>query len=415
MRMGIVDMGEKITMSKRAIASWRMVLGVVVLAIASCGDGGGSGAESDGRILASVCGDNITDADLESELLLVPSHSRGPYLGVTGRQRLLEQVINRKLIRCESISLGLDQDKVLRKRLADFEERLLTEAWRSYLLENLPRATEQDLQDYYEARKGQFVIQARVNASWMLLATRDEAVEARKRVLQGEKFTAVAFDVNIDECTKKDGGLLGYFNPDGYMRCIGKNAEFNAKAFALEAEDMSEPFEWEEGWAVLRIHEKTTERPMPFRKAREQIEATLRPALNDSMVRAELDRLSGKFGVVNNYSAESELADKTADELMRLATESGNPTDKITYYEVLLKRFPRYDRSDEAQFMIGFVYSEELRNKDLAQAAFEKLLADYPDSQIRDSATYMLSNLDKLDVPNFETAAPTNADGPATP
>ena len=402
-------------MSKRAIASWRIVLGVVVLGIASCGDGGGSGTPEDGRILATVCGDNITDADLETELQRVPSHSRGPYLGVTGQQRLLEQVINRKLIRCEAVSIGLDQDKDLRKRLADFEERLLTEAWRTYLLDNLPRPTEQDLQDYFEAHKDQHVIQARVNASWMLLATRDEAAKARRRVLQGEKFTVVALDVNIDECTKKDGGLLGYFNPDGYMRCIGKNAEFNARAFSLEAGDISEPFEWEEGWAILRVHEKTTERPMPFRKAREQIEATLRPALNDSMVRSELDRLADKFGVVNNYSAESELADKSADELMRLATESGNPTDKITYYEVLLKRFPRYDRADEAQFMIGFVYSEELRDKALAQAAFEKLLADYPNSQIRDSASYMLSNLDKLDVPTFESTAPTNADGPSTP
>ena len=113
-------------MSKRAIASWRIVLGVVVLGIASCGDGGGSGTPEDGRILATVCGDNITDADLETELQRVPSHSRGPYLGVTGQQRLLEQVINRKLIRCEAVSIGLDQDKDLRKRLADFEERLLT-------------------------------------------------------------------------------------------------------------------------------------------------------------------------------------------------------------------------------------------------------------------------------------------------
>lgn len=413
--MRIADMGEKIKMSKRAITSWRMVLGVMVLGIASCGDGGGSATSEDGRILATVCGENITDADLELELQRIPSHSRGAYRGVTGTQRLLDQVINRKLIRCEAVDLGLDKDKDLRKRIADFEERLLTEAWRAYRLDNLPRPTEQDLQDYFEAHKGEFIIQARVNASWMLLATREEAVNARQRVLQGEKFTTVAHDVNIDECTKKDGGLLGYFNPDGYMRCIGKNAEFNARVFSMEAGDISQPFEWEENWALLRVHEKTTERPMPFRKARERIEANMRPTFNDSMVLAELDRLRDKFSVQNYYSPESELAGKTADELMRLATESGNPNDKITYYRVLLKRFPDYDRSDEAQFMIGFVYSEELRDKELAQVAFEKLLADYPNSQIRDSATYMLSNLDKLDVPNFEKVAPTNADGPSTP
>ena len=153
---------------------------------------------------------------------------------------------------------------------------------------------------------------------------------------------------------------------------------------------------------------------MPFRKARERIEAALRPVLNDSLVNNELASLSQKFQVVNNYSPETELAEKTAEELMRLATEAGNARDKITYYEVLLKRFPSYDRADEAQFMIGFVYSEELRDKAQAQAAFEKMLANYPDSQIRDSASYMLKNLDRLDVPNFEKAFP-DAEGPSSP
>jgi outer membrane protein assembly factor BamD (BamD/ComL family) len=100
---------------------------------------------------------------------------------------------------------------------------------------------------------------------------------------------------------------------------------------------------------------------------------------------------------------------------MRLATESNNPSDKIIYYEVLLDRFPKYERADEAQFMIGFVYSEELRDKGSARAAFEKMLAVYPNSQIRDSATYMLKNLDKLEVPAFESVAPTEAEGASAP
>jgi len=362
-------------------------------------------------VLATVQGQEITEHDLEEELERIPTHTRGQYQGVTGRQRLLDAVINRKLIRLEAVDLGLDKDPDLRKRLADMEERLLSESWNRYLVENLPRPTEQDLQDYFEAHKDEFVVQARINASWMLLPTREEAETARQRVLQGEKFTTVAYEVNTDDCTKSDGGLLGYFSPDGYVRCIGKNPEFNARAFALEAGDVSEPFQWEDRWALLRIHEKTTERPMPFRKARERIEARLRPTLTDSLLEAELTRLRSKFHLQNNFSPAAELAEESADDLMRLATESNNPQDKITYYQVLLERFPQYERADEAQFMIGFVYSEELRDKDNARAAFEKMLADYPQSQIRDSANYMLKNLEKMEVPAFEKVFPEDAEG----
>ena len=397
-----------------------MILGLVaVMGIASCGGSGSSGGDDHGhdhgRVLATVQGQEVTEHDLELELQRIPSHTRGQYQGVTGRQRLLELVINRKLIRLEALALGLDEDPDLVKRMQDFEERLLTDAYNFYLVENLPKPTEQDLQDYFEAHRNEFIVQARINASWMLLDTQEEAEAARTRVLQGEKFTAVAHDVNTDPCTKADGGLLGYFSPDGYVRCIGKNPEFSRRAFDLEAGDISEPFPWQDKWALLRIHEKTTERPMPFRKARERIEARLRPTLNDSIINADMARLQQKFNVDNNYSPATELADKSADDLMRLATESNNPKDKITYYEVLLSRFPQYERADEAQFMIGFVYSEELRDAENARLAFQKMLADYPNSQIRDSANYMLKNLDKLDVPTFESVVPTDADGPSTP
>jgi peptidyl-prolyl cis-trans isomerase C len=417
MPFGIATMGEAVDMSKRALAGTILAL-VAVLGVASCGGGqssSGTSEDDSGRVLATVAGTPVTEQDLEEELQNIPSHSRGQYQGVTGRQRLLDQVITRKLIRLEALDLGLDEDPQLVKRMADFEERLLTDAWNRYLLESLPEPTEEELQAYFDAHSDEFVVQARVNASWMLLPTREAAEQARQRVLQGEKFTVVAREVNTDECTKADGGLLGYFSPDGYVRCIGKKPEFNARAFAMEAGDISEPFPWDDEWALLRVHEKTTERPMPYRKARERIQARLRPTVTDSLLEAHLASLRAKFDVENNYSPEVELAGKSADDLMRLATEASDPRDKITYYEVLLGKYPQYDRADEAQFMIGFVYSEELRDKEKARDAFQAMLNNYPDSQIRDSASYMLQNLEKLDMPTFEKSAPENVDGPSTP
>jgi parvulin-like peptidyl-prolyl isomerase len=412
---GIVTLGETQDMSKRAIAG--TILGLAaLLGVGSCGGGQPSEtAEDGGRVLATVAGQPVTEHDLEVELQSIPSHTRGQYEGVSGRQRLLDQVIQRKLVRLEALDLGLDEDPEVNERLENFKERLLTDAWNRYLLENLPEPTEEDMQEYFDAHSDEFVVQARVNASWMLLPTKEEAEKAYQRILQGEKFTAVAREVNIDDCTKADDGLLGYFSPDGYVRCIGKNPEFNARAFSMEAGDVSKPFPWDGKWALLRVHEKTTQRPMPYNKARERIRARLKPTLTDSLMQAQYARLRSKFNVDNMYSPEQELAGKSADELMRLATDSTNPLDKITYYEVLLQKYPRYERADEAQFMIGFVYSEQLRDKENARKAYQAMLANYPDSQIRDSATYMLQNLEKLDMPEFEKVAPTDADGPSSP
>ena len=40
--------------------------------------------------------------------------------------------------------------------------------------------------------------------------------------------------------------------------------------------------------------------------------------------------------------------------------------------------------------MIGFIYSEELKNYDEAEKAFRRLLASYPNSELAASARWMV-------------------------
>jgi TolA-binding protein len=87
---------------------------------------------------------------------------------------------------------------------------------------------------------------------------------------------------------------------------------------------------------------------------------------------------------------------------MRLATESQNPTDKIEYYRALLRKYPSYPRADEAQFMIGFVYSEELHDFEKAKLEYEKVLANYPASTLRESVQYMIQNMGHGSLPDFQ-------------
>ncbi|HVP35391.1 MAG TPA: tetratricopeptide repeat protein [Terriglobales bacterium] len=72
----------------------------------------------------------------------------------------------------------------------------------------------------------------------------------------------------------------------------------------------------------------------------------------------------------------------------------------IKIYEEILRYFPASANRDKASFLIGFVYSEQLKDYPKAKEAFEKFLKDYPQSDLRDDAEYMLNNLGK--EPEFE-------------
>ncbi len=67
--------------------------------------------------------------------------------------------------------------------------------------------------------------------------------------------------------------------------------------------------------------------------------------------------------------------------------------DAIFYYDEVIK-YHKNDKDDyKAMFMKGFLYAEELKDKEKAIEIFEKFLELYPEGDLKESATYMLSSL----------------------
>jgi tetratricopeptide (TPR) repeat protein len=296
--------------------------------------------------------------------------------------------------------------------MEDIRRGLLLQAYQKKMRDALPNPTDEDLRRYFDEHPSEFVIPARVNASWIKCATKADAERARRRILvKGEKFADVAREVSTDRTTAVDGGLLGYFNPTGYIRSVGPDTTFARHAFDLEAGDVGDVFPYKDGWAFIAVHEKMTERAETFDHAKDRIRAKLTPSLSDSLVQAELTRLRGQYKVEILLDPDKELEGTPADEILRMATEASDPQDRIDYYRALLRMYPKYERADEAQFMIGFMYSEELHDFDKARPEYQKVINTYPDSDIRNSAQYMLEHMGEgTALPNFQDA-PEDAGG----
>ena len=398
-------------MTRRSAIGICTILAMALGAL-SCGKGQQAGGEDGSRVLARVGDQSITQVHLDQTLASLPKHEQAQYDGSLGRRRLLDQMVNRLLLVAAAEKQGLDRDPEVLQRLREMRWNLLTSAYRNYLIEQMPKPSEEDLRAYYDAHHEEFVVLARVMASWIRCDTKEKAEAARRRVVSdGEHFGTVAREVTVDDCSREDGGLLGYFNPEGYVPCVGRKPEFNKLVFELEADDVSQVFPWEGTWAIVKVHEKTTERQEPFSTARERIAARLRPQLTDSVLTAELDRLRGSMRVETYLDPMAELSEKSAEELMQMATEATSPQDKIDFYKALLEKYPHHERADEAQFMIAFVISEELKDYDAARLEYQKVLDRYPDSDIRDSVLYMLQNLGRQDIPALDDSETTGEAG----
>jgi TolA-binding protein len=71
-------------------------------------------------------------------------------------------------------------------------------------------------------------------------------------------------------------------------------------------------------------------------------------------------------------------------------SEKGDFPSAIKTYEEILKLYPESVHSCRAQFLIGFVYSENLKDSDKAKEVYQEVIERYPDCDLADDAKFML-------------------------
>jgi len=93
---------------------------------------------------------------------------------------------------------------------------------------------------------------------------------------------------------------------------------------------------------------------------------------------------------------------KTEQELYTEAqefSEKGDFQSAIKTYEEILKVYPDSPRVYKAQFLIGFVYSENLKDYEKARENYKKVIEKYPDCDLADDAKYMLETMEEDSLP----------------
>ncbi|MBD3165065.1 tetratricopeptide repeat protein [bacterium] len=95
--------------------------------------------------------------------------------------------------------------------------------------------------------------------------------------------------------------------------------------------------------------------------------------------------------------------------------EAGDFRQAIETYRQIVAKYPEGDRSDEAQFMIGFLYANELQEIDKAKEAYGVFLDRYSetaDSGMVMSAKWEVANLgrDISEIEELQSLMESSAD-----
>ena len=244
---------------------------IVVLAatlmLASCGKGTGAEhpPEPGDTAVAKVDGRTVWSSDVKREAVAQGLIGEGEPLDVSSDlfRRVMDEVVDQKLLASEALKRKLDKDPAAQRRLAAARERILGDM----LVESTvsDAVNENAIRGLYQEQLKLAKQSEELKARQIVLASLAEADAVKKLLATGASFEALAMERSTDAATRFNGGDLGYFTTDVMPEAYDGNLK-TAKAGQIVG-----PFEVDGGWALVKVEDRRLEQPITLEAARPQI------------------------------------------------------------------------------------------------------------------------------------------------
>jgi len=391
---------------KRSVI-WLFLLLLAGVMTLGCGSKEEKYIEDEGELAARVEDWTLTKEALYDYINRLPANKKEKYNSPQGRAELAEDIMAEELFYREALSNELEKREDIHEQIENARRAILAQAYYKEYVEKRARPTEDELLEWYNSHQDMFMTLPARRAQHIFSNSKEKLDDLRARFEAGEKFTTLAHKYSEDKLTQNDGGNLGYFNPGGYIRGIGFSETFSDTVFKMELHQIYGPIKWEKGYSLVLVNEIQPARLRDFsevhkeisdRLTREQIEKTKREVIRE--IRDNYDW--------QNYMEEFYRSiQRTPAELFEYAQTTPDPYERVRAFEQIVEKFPDDEHAPQALFMVGFVHLEELQDKKTATYTFKKVLDLYPDSDVADSAKWMLDNMDKP-LPKFESVEELN-------
>ncbi len=215
-------------------------------------------------VVARVDGTVIRRSDVEREALAQDGEDHNaPAPGDEAFQRVLEELIDQRLLALEARRRGLHRSEEARRRLALAEERILGNVLVETALADA--VTEDTIERIYQEQIRLIQLGEEVRARHILVDTREEADAIAALLAGGRDFAELAVAMSQDPATRLEGGDLGYFTRQGIL------PSFGAVAFATPEGGVSAPFQTESGWHILQVVDRRRQPPPSLEQMRPNI------------------------------------------------------------------------------------------------------------------------------------------------
>ena len=177
--------------------------------------------------------------------------------------RIVNELINKHLITKRAYNEKLDLDQNVLNLIQKNKDSILAKYWLNNYLKN--ETSEKNIKNFYNEYVKSFQEYTEVNASHILVKTKNEAVSIINKLKSKSQFSELAKTFSIGP-SGKNGGNLGWFGPGQMVK------EFEKAAFLIEKGNISQkPIKTKFGFHVIKVNDIRNAKPKKLYEIKKNI------------------------------------------------------------------------------------------------------------------------------------------------
>ena len=177
--------------------------------------------------------------------------------------RVINELINKHLITKRAYSEKLDLDQNVINLIKKNKDSILAKYWLNNFIKN--ETSEENVKNFYNNYVKSFQEYTEINASHILVKTKNEAVSIINKLNNKSQFSELARAYSIGP-SAKNGGNLGWFGPGQMVK------EFEKAAFLLEKGNISQkPIKTKFGFHVIKLNDMRNAKPKKLNEIKNNI------------------------------------------------------------------------------------------------------------------------------------------------
>ncbi|MEK9770953.1 MAG: peptidylprolyl isomerase [Nitrosomonadales bacterium] len=217
-----------------------------------------------------------------NEFIISELENQGTAIDEEMKKNITERLIELEIVNQAAVKEGITNNE---KFLTETELNFLESVYKVYLKDFLKKhpITNKEIDASYQEYMNTFH-ENEYSGQHILTKTKKEAEKVYQLALAGDNFSNLAKQYSIDKGSSNNNGDLGWFSKTEMVDGFFKEAE------KLKISEISNPFQTQFGWHILKINEVRAKKPEP----KKTLEKKLKEEIQKEKLKKEINRLKAE-------------------------------------------------------------------------------------------------------------------------